>query len=430
MTVYKLDRFSRNKYETAIHKKTLKDNGVKVISATEYIPDSPEAIILESMLEGYAEYYSAELSQKIRRGNNESRRKGNLTGGIVPYGYKNVNKKAIIVPEHAEVVRYIYKQYSAGVYVRDIIADLTNKGIYYYGKPFAQNTVYKILKNERYSGIYRFKGGVFNNIYPQIVPADVFEKVRKKINSNKFGKKCIEVDYLLRNKIKCGYCGYSVMSDSGTAHNGEKKYYYKCRCRKAKLNDCHNKPVRKEVLEKIVIDSVIKELSNPKTRDYIVFKLMEIQEERAKKNVVLNLLQSEKRTTETAINNIMSAIEQGGSTNTAMKRMRELEQRQDELEKHIAIEKSKTVAVLTKKEINNYYEKALQLNPKLLVNYLIKEIVFFEDKIEIYYNSPIPTNPDESRGFSFASEVIEISYSIPFRKYKANLIYTVIMYIR
>ena len=51
--VYKFDRFSRNKYETAIHKKTLKDNGVKVISAMEYIPDSPEAIILESMLEGF-----------------------------------------------------------------------------------------------------------------------------------------------------------------------------------------------------------------------------------------------------------------------------------------------------------------------------------------------------------------------------------------
>ena len=51
--VYKLDRFSRNKYEMAVHKKTLKDNGVKVVSATEYIPDSPEAIILESMIEGF-----------------------------------------------------------------------------------------------------------------------------------------------------------------------------------------------------------------------------------------------------------------------------------------------------------------------------------------------------------------------------------------
>ena len=83
--VYKIDRFSRNKYETAIHKKTLRDNGTRLLSATEYIPDSPEGIILESMLEGYAEYYSAELSQKIRRGMNESRQKGNYTGGYVLY---------------------------------------------------------------------------------------------------------------------------------------------------------------------------------------------------------------------------------------------------------------------------------------------------------------------------------------------------------
>lgn len=103
----------------AMHKKQLKDNGTKVISATEFIPDTPEGIIFESMLEGYAEYYSAELSQKIRRGNNESRRKGNLTGGRVPYGYKNVNKKAVIDEERAEIVRYIFSQYAAGVFVRD-----------------------------------------------------------------------------------------------------------------------------------------------------------------------------------------------------------------------------------------------------------------------------------------------------------------------
>ena len=199
--VYKFDRFSRNKYETAIHKKELKDNGVKVVSATEFVPDTPEGIIFESMLEGYAEYYSAELSQKIRRGNNESRRKGNLTGGIIPYGYKHVNKKAVIVPEHADVVRYIYSQYSAGVYVKDIIADLSSRGIFYYGKPFVQNTIYKILKNERYLGIYRFDGEVFDNIYPQIVPTDIFEKVRKKVNENRYGKKSLEVDFLLRHNV-------------------------------------------------------------------------------------------------------------------------------------------------------------------------------------------------------------------------------------
>ena len=99
--VYKLDRFSRDKYDIAIHKKALKDNGVKVLSATEHIPDTPEGIIFESMLEGYAEYYSAELSVKIRRGNNESRKKGNLTGGNIPYGYRCVDKKSRSSPRRS-----------------------------------------------------------------------------------------------------------------------------------------------------------------------------------------------------------------------------------------------------------------------------------------------------------------------------------------
>lgn len=146
--VYKLDRFSRNKYEMAIHKKTLKDNGVKVISATEYIPDSPEAIILESMLEGYAEYYSAELSQKVKRGMKESRLKGNFTGGTIIYGYKVENHKVLIDEEKAEVVRYIFEQYAMGVYVKDIVSALTAKGIFNKGKPFAMNTIYSILKTK------------------------------------------------------------------------------------------------------------------------------------------------------------------------------------------------------------------------------------------------------------------------------------------
>lgn len=175
--VYKFDRFSRNKYETAIHKKALKDNGVRVISATEYIPDSPEAIILESMLEGYAEYYSAELSQKVKRGMNESRRKGNFTGGVVIYGYKVENKKLVVEEDKAEIVRYIFSQYSAGVYVKDIIVALNERGITNRGKPFAKNTVYNILRNEKYAGIYRHGDEIFENIYPAIVDKKTYEKV-------------------------------------------------------------------------------------------------------------------------------------------------------------------------------------------------------------------------------------------------------------
>ena len=192
--VYKFDRFSRNKYETTKHKKTLKDNGVKVVSATEYIPDSPEAIILESMIEGYAEYYSAELSQKVKRGMNETRQKGNFTGGTIIYGYKVENHKVVIDEEKAEVVRFIYDQYAQGVYVKDIIKTLTERGIFNRGKKFARNTVYNMLKNGS-------EGNSFDPIVitgsktslPHGVPGD------KVIQSGDF----VTMDF---GSIKHGYC--------------------------------------------------------------------------------------------------------------------------------------------------------------------------------------------------------------------------------
>ncbi len=429
--VYKFDRFSRNKYETAMHKKTLKDNGTKVISATEFVPDTPEGIIFESMLEGYAEYYSAELSQKIRRGNNESRHKGNLTGGRVPYGYKNENKKAVIVPEQAEVVRYIYTQYAQGVYVKDIIAELTAKGILYYGKRFVTNTVYKILKNERYSGIYRYNNEVFDNIYPQIVETETFEKVRKKINANKYGKKSEEITYLLKDKIKCGYCGQSIVGDNGTARNGERRYYYKCRGRKANITDCHKEAIRKEVLENIVLDCIMQELNSPQRITEIVNALMYEQERQAKSNTVLNLLVKEQRSTESAIQNIMIAIEKGVITNTTTKRLKELESKQEDLEKQILIEKSKTIVMLTVSDIREFYLQALRLEPKMLINSLIKQITLYDDKIQIQFNSPIRISPDDEnrRGFTISTKVIKFAYKVPHRKDLAKFEFTIEIYI-
>ena len=116
--VYKLDRFSRNKYEMAMHKKTLKDNGVKLISCMENIPDTPEGIILESLLEGMAEYYSAELSQKVKRGMNESRQKGTFTGGFFNFCYLVENKKIIFPQNEGEVVRWIFNEYPSGTIIK------------------------------------------------------------------------------------------------------------------------------------------------------------------------------------------------------------------------------------------------------------------------------------------------------------------------
>ena len=391
--VYKLDRFSRNKYETAKYKKILKDNGVKLLSAMENIPDTPEGIILESLLEGMAEYYSAELSQKVKRGMNETRLKGNFTGGNLIYGYKVENHKIIINEEQAEVVRYIYEQYALGVYVKDIIADLTEKHIFNHGNPFARNTIYNILKNEKYSGVYRFNNQTFENMYPQIVSTEIYEKVRQKTNQNKYGKRSVEVVYLLRNKLKCGYCGEPISAECGTTSQGKKRRYYKCLGKKRHTTNCNKQTIRKEILEDLVIKILIEQLNSPKTLDKIVNNILKVQESEDCGNILLTSLNKEKIETQKILDNIMKAVEQGVINNTTNKRMIELEKKLEDIERQIIVEKSKTNFKLTKEDIFNYFNDALKLEPQLLINYLVKQIILYDDKMQIYFNSPsIATN--------------------------------------
>lgn len=408
--VYKLDRFSRNKYETAIHKKTLRDNGVKVLSAMENIPDTPEGIILESLLEGMNQYYSAELSQKVRRGMRETRLKGYFQGGNLLYGYKLDGRKIVVDENAAEVIRYIYSEYAKGVYVRDIIATLTEKGVLYKGKPFVKNSIYNFLRNKKYSGVYKHGDEIVDNMYPQIIETELFNKVRNKLTANRFGKKSIKVDFLLRQKLICGYCGQPMNGESGTAKSGVKFYYYKCNGRKKHINDCNKSIIRKDVIEDIVINTTIQKLSNPEIINYIVSELLKIQERQLKENAILAVLTKQYKQVESALNNLVSAVERGIVSKTTNKRLQELERQQEQLERQILIERSKQAVQLKERDIKEFYTQMLQSEPKILINFFIKQIKLFDDKIVIEYNSPIKLSPDSEswRGFSIYSETIEM----------------------
>ncbi len=409
--VYKLDRFSRNKYETAKYKKILKDNGVKLISAMENIPDTPEGIILESLLEGMAEYYSAELSQKVKRGMNETRLKGNFTGGTIIYGYNVENHKVVINEEQAEVVRFIYEQYALGVYVKDIIQKLNEKHIYNRGKPFARNTIYNILKNEKYSGIYRHNNEAFENMYPRIVSQEIYDKVRKKTSQNHYGKRSIEVVYLLRNKLKCGYCGEPISAECGTSSKGNKRRYYKCLGKKRHTTNCNKQTLRKEILENFVIDILLKELNKPQTIEKMITNILNVQENMESGNSFLTSLYKEKTETQNTLNNIMKAVEQGVVNNTTNKRMIELENKLEDIERQIIVEKSKTNFKLTKEDIVTYLNDALKLEPQLLINYIVNQIILFDDKMQIYFNSPTIKTTNESKT-PFSTKIYKLPHII------------------
>ncbi len=424
--VYKLDRFSRNKYEMAIHRKTLRDNGIRLVSVKENIPDTPEGIILESLLEGMAEYYSVELAQKVMRGQRETRIKGNYCGGGIPYGYKvekiDGSKKYVIREEEAAVVRRIFEEYADGKICRDIIDGLTADGIFARdGKPFGRCAIYGILQNERYTGVYRHKiDGAFYKTFPRILPQSLFDAVRLICESNKLGKHSTESPYLLRGKIKCGYCGANVRGDAGTSKSGEVIRYYACAGKKKISHKCKKRSLRKDDLEKLVIDVTSRALKNASNLEILIDRILELNDNRSKTNDTLAALYKEQLDVQTAIENLMMAMEQGIITNTTKLRLHELETRFEELKAQIKLEDSKARIKLTKPEIIRFINKAIHKEPSQMIRSLVKKIIIFDDKIEIYYNISEGSKPDEEthQAFSFYTE--EYTYNNHAWWYTAN----------
>ena len=409
--VYKLDRFSRNKYEMAIHRKTLRDNGIRLVSAKENIPDSPEGIILESLLEGMAEYYSAELSQKVRRGMRESRLKGNFTGGHLLYGYKVENKKVVIDETKALIVRRIFNEYASGKFVKNIVSDLTKEGFYNKNKPFAINTIINMLKNKKYIGINEHDDEVFNNTYPRIVSQEVFDIVSQTFKQNRYGKRTQEVFYLLKNKLFCGYCGKQISSESGTSKTGKVIRYYKCSNRK-KSNKCCKESIRKEVLEELVLDVTLKTFENKTKVNYLAEKILELNNANNNSNSKTTLLENEKTKITKSIENILTAIENGIVTSSTKERLEDLELNLKVINESILYEKSRERIKLQKEDIIKFIKKAIKKEPRLLVKTLVKKIILFDDKIEIYYNYiENRKRPDEEdhQAFSFFSETFNVN---------------------
>lgn len=155
---------------------------------------------------------------------------------------------------------------------------------------------------------------------------------------------------------------------------------------------------------------LIEKLSNPETINYIVAELLKIQKRQLKENSILAVLTKQQKQVETALNNLVSAVERGIVSNATNKRLHELESQQEHLEQQILIERSKQSVQLKESDIREFYTQMLQSEPKTLITFLIKQIDLFDDKIEIQYNSPVKISPDSEsrRGFSFYTETIDM----------------------
>ena len=390
--VWKLDRFARNRYDSARYKATLKKNGVKVVSATEIISEGAEGIILESVLEGYAEYYSADLSEKVIRGMTDNALKCKFNGGMMPIGYViDAEQHFQIDPLTAPFVLEAFKRYDGGETISSIMNWLNEQGLTNTrGQKMTFNSVGHILHNRRYIGEFRYRDVIVPDGIPPIVPQDLFDRVQEKLAKNKKApaRHKAEDDYLLTTKLFCGYCGAYLCGESGTSRTGKVHHYYKCVSVKKKRTECHKKPVRKEWIEDLVVGETMKMVMDDKAIEAIVSMLMDLQD---RDNVNVPLYEQQLREADTAISNLLNAIQQGILTRSTKERLEELENRRDELENRLACEKLAKPKVSA--EFMTFWPHRFRKldvrqksHRKMLIDTFINAIFLYDDKMVITFN--------------------------------------------
>ena len=393
--VYKLDRFSRNRYDSALYKATLKKNNVKLISAMENITDSPESIILEAVIEGMNEYFSRELSQKVKRGQIESIKKGNWIGGVTPYGYDIINKKLVINEAEACVVRRIFNEYSFGRRTLDIATDLNNSHIKNKkGKKFTINSIMTILTNSKYVGYFSYDGVVYDSYVPPIIDKDLFDEVSERIKNNKRkpGYMKAKEKYLLSGKLYCGLCGELMVGESGTGKSGKVYQYYKCSGRKRKLNKCTNKIFKKSNTEELIIKLTKEHIFKPEITNLIIDRVVQISEKHYNNNETLKLLQAKLKEKNKQLNTILEALKNGIYNNSTQQMILDLEVDIKTLQDKIEIEELNSCLPIDRKVIEFWFSQFDgectddEKRNELIINSFINKIFISDDEITIVYN--------------------------------------------
>ena len=393
--VYQLDRFARNRYDSATYKAKLKKNGVRVLSARENITDDASGILVEGLLESMAEYYSAELAQKIRRGMAINAEKCLANGSNPGLGFKVAPDKHYIIDEEtAPIVVRIFEEYAAGKTVTEICESLNNQGVRTSrGAMFNKNSLRKMLQNKRYIGYYLYKDIETPGGMPRIISDELFYKVQEIMSKNKKAPAHTKAkqEYLLTTKLFCGKCRDMMTGIKGTSHTGTAYYYYKCN--NAKKKQCDKKAVQKDYIEDLVIAECRKQLT-PANIDKIAHEVVALCE-REKDNSNLKRIEKLMRENERKQRNLMSAVAEcdiDSVRKSLYVEIARLTTELDTLKNEYAIEQAGAVS-LTITEVKFFLTQLRKGRAddisyrKTLINVFVNAIYLYDDKLVIFFNS-------------------------------------------
>ena len=399
LIIWKTDRLGRDRTELAITKRHIRNLGVEIITIAEpRLPaDTPEAALFDSVIDGMAEFYSKQLGTNITRGLDYNAKhclyNGNKTFGYTKepaFEYGKDKYKFAIDPKTAPIVKRIFDEYLAGIPMKYIAKSLNLQGLTSSkGRPFTINGIRSILKNDAYTGIYRWGDIVVENGIPAIIDKETFNKVQKKFKSNKrlgSKNKGTVQEYWLTGTLYCGICGESMHSASGTGKKKQVYYYYACK--KGIKHKCITKRVRKDWLETLILQILqefLKDTENLASLAVDTYEYYKLQQ--SLDNSYIDSLNRELEDKKRSIDNLVKAIEKGIFSETTKERLDELESKVKMIKEAIEIEQTKVN--INQESIQQYFEKFSNsdLSDKTtrdyILSYFIDRIYLYKDKIAI-----------------------------------------------
>lgn len=410
--VYKLDRFARNRYDSVMYKQQLKKLNIRVLSAIENLSDGKESVILESVLEGMAEYFSLNLGENVKRGMSVNADNCYYNGGTVPVGLKLktieipnpanaskpiIKKRYVIDEEKAPFIEKIFQMYIERNTMASIINYLNRMGVKTANnKEFNRSSIRRILTNKKYVGVYSYNGVETKEGIPRIVSDEIFQKAQEELARNGLApaRNRAKTEYLLTTKLYCGECKGKMTGKSGTSKTGKLHTYYKCVGANNKVRLCDNKmSLRKDFIEDLVIKEAQKFLSTDNL-DFVANEIARISRNE-QDNTQIKHLEKAIREAEKKKANTLKAIIQCENNDTIRKMLYDELMKTDtdkaKFEQELIKEKSSHI-IVTANEVKFFFRKLKRGSisdekyRKMLVNTLINRVYVYYNKIVVVLN--------------------------------------------
>ena len=418
---WKVDRFGRNREDSAIYKGKLRRFGVRVLYAMEPIPEGSAGVLLEGMLEATAEWYSRQLSENVTRGMMDNARRCIYNGTRVLGYMRGPDDHYAIQPEEAAVIRQIYELYNSGLSAERVARQLNAMGLKTArGMPFSQEAIIRIIGNERYTGVYIWGDIRVPEGMPAIIDRKTFEEAQRMRRKTARHIEQGNIDFLLTGKAFCGHCGAAMIGDSGTSKDGSRHYYYTCQAKKAKKG-CHKRSVKKAFLESTVIDFVLDHVLCEDQIEKTADVIMALQAEEMKSSP-LAAMEAEYTETKKKIDNVNKAIAAGIWNSSTSDMLKDLEDNAQNLRVSIDMLKFSQAQLLDRDRVLFFLHRFTQgdRNDPLLRRHIIETFInavyVFDDHLDIVTNncegnqrfplSDLPDDPPEDPGLSCSDKLV------------------------